>query len=312
MACFSPLAGYRSRTRAKTGGYGIVFKKSQSNGQLIQIKCGNCIGCRLDKTAEWAIRCVHEAQMHTHNCFITLTYNNNNIPRDGSLDKSHFQDFIKRLRKNNKHKIRYYMCGEYGEKLTRPHYHAILFGHNFPDKLPYQTENQNQLYISQDLENTWQNGYCAIGEMTFESAAYCARYTIKKINGKKASNIDPTTGLKHYENMHQDTGEITTILPEYTNMSLRPGIGNTWYNKYKNDLFPEDECIIDGRKHKPPRYYTKKYQQEEPKLYETMKKERKRFFAQHTQDATWQRLATREQVKIAEINQLTRQLEKQQ
>ncbi len=176
MTCYSPIAGYQRRTPGKTGGFGITFKKSESNGQKIDIACGQCIGCRLDKSREWAIRCVHEAQMNEDNCFITLTYNEKNLPHDGSLDKTHFQKFMKKLRKTTDNKIRYYHCGEYGENLQRPHYHACLFGHDFADKEFFQNSNGNDLYISKQLDKTWNKGFATIGNMTFETAAYTARY----------------------------------------------------------------------------------------------------------------------------------------
>jgi len=240
--------------------------------------------------------------MHEANCFITLTYNNENIPHNGSLNKSHFQKFMKRLRKQTDHKIRYFQCGEYGENLQRPHYHACLFGHDFADKEFFQQKNGNDLYTSRELEKTWGKGFATIGEMTFESAAYCARYALKKITGDQA--------LTHYQTVNTMTGEIHQIQSEYTTMSRKPGIGNTWYNKYKTDLYPRDECVIAGRIMKPPRYYAKMYQQEEPEQYENIQKDRKRFFGKHKKDATWQRLAQREKVKHAQINQLPRQLEK--
>lgn len=314
MTCFSPIAGYRSRTAAKNGGFGIVFKKTLSNGQNVEIACGYCIGCRLDKRKEWAIRCVHEAQLHNDNCFITLTYNDENLPSDHSLDKTHFQKFIKRLRKNNSHKIRYYMCGEYGEEqdleikkinpLGRPHYHAILFGHDFQDKQLATFGPGNTLYISEELEKTWGKGFCTIGEMTYDSAGYCAHYTMKKIHGDNAE--------KHYQKVNLTTGETHQLTPEYATMSRRPGIGHAWYNKYKTDLYPDDECIINGTKMKPPRYYAKKLQIEEPATYEQIKQLRKRFSIKHKDDATWQRLASREKIKQAQIDQKTRPLETQQ
>ncbi len=301
MTCYSPIAGYRKRTAGAAGGFGITFNKSESNGQKIEVGCGQCIGCRLDKSREWAIRCVHEAQMHEDNCFITLTYNEENLPSDNSLNKEHFQKFMKKLRKKNKHKIRYYQCGEYGEQLTRPHYHACLFGHDFEDKQFFSEKNDNKLYTSENLDKTWDKGFATIGTMTFESAAYCARYAIKKITGEAAH--------AHYQNINTITGEITQLQSEYTTMSRRPGVGQTWYNKFKHDLFPEDECVIDGRIMKPPRYYAKMYQQQEPEQYEQMKIQRKRFFADHKKDATWQRLQDREIVKTAQTNQLNRTLE---
>ena len=239
--------------------------------------------------------------MHEDNCFITLTYNQENLPHDGSLDKTHFQKFMKKLRKQADHKIRYYQCGEYGENLQRPHYHACLFGHDFNDKTLFQNKNGHDLYTSQQLDKTWNKGFSTIGTMTFETAAYCARYAMKKITGDDAH--------AHYQTLNIETGEIFQIQTEYTTMSLRPGLGRTWYNKYKTDLFPEDECIIDGRTMKPPRYYANLYEKEEPEQYKKMKIERTKFFQAHKQDATWQRLQDREKVKHAQIKQLPRHLE---
>ncbi len=301
MTCYSPLTGYTNRTPGKSGGFGITFNRSKSNGQQITVACGQCIGCRLDKSRDWAIRCVHESQMHQDNCFITLTYNQQNLPHDGSLNKTHFQKFMKKLRRKSNHQIRYFQCGEYGENLRRPHYHACLFGHDFADKTYFQTNNENELYVSEELNKTWAKGFATIGNMTFETAAYTARYVMKKITGDDA--------LAHYQTFDTTTGEIFQIQSEYVTMSRRPGLGKKWYEKYKDDLFPRDECIIDGRVMKPPRYYAKMYEQQEPRNYEQMKQNRKRFFEKHKQDATWQRLAQREKVKHAQITQLPRHLE---
>ncbi len=239
--------------------------------------------------------------MHTDNSFITLTYNKQNLPEDGSLNKAHFQKFMKKLRKKTNHKIRFFHCGEYGQKLQRPHYHACLFGHDFADKEFFQNKNDNDLYTSQVLNDTWAKGFATTGELTFESAAYTARYCMKKITGEDAH--------AHYQNINTQTGEINQLQSEYTTMSRRPGIGKTWYEKYKSDLFPRDECIIDGRIMKPPRYYAKMYQTQEPEKHEQIKNTRRRFFEKHKQDATWQRLADREKVKHAQLNQLPRTLE---
>lgn len=239
--------------------------------------------------------------MHDDNCFITLTYNEKHLPHDGSLDKTHFQKFMKKLRKTTENKIRYYQCGEYGDKLTRPHYHAILFGHDFADKVLNGPCNGNDLYISDNLEKIWGKGYCTVGAMTFESAAYCARYAMKKITGDDAH--------KHYETLNVETGELHQLQSEYTTMSRRPGLGYTWYKKYKDDLFPEDECVIAGKILKPPRYYATLYELEEPELYEQLKKKRQQHFQKHKNDSTWQRLQQREKVKHAQINQLSRPLE---
>ncbi len=298
MACFSPLKGYRSRTPGKFGGFGIVFKRSLSNGVPMEVGCGQCIGCRLDRSREWAIRCVHEAQLYSENCFLTLTYSDEFLPADCSLDKRHFQRFMKRLRRRfDGQRIRYFYCGEYGELLHRPHYHACLFNFDFPDKVPVNDD----LHRSEILESIWSFGFCSIGAVTFESAAYVARYVVKKVFGDKAA--------EHYEVVVEDTGEVLQLVPEYTNMSLRPGIGRGFYDEFKDDLFPSDECVVDGIVHKPPRYYEKLYAFECPEGFLEVKRKRDEFFQKHQADCTPERLRDREVVKFAQLKQLSRNLE---
>ena len=118
--------------------------------------------------------------MYDDNCFITLTYSNQHIPADGSLDVRVFQKFMKRLRKRFGDGIRFYHCGEYGSLLGRPHYHACLFNFDFPDKYLWKENNGQKLYRSPSLEELWPYGYSSIGTVTFESAAYVARYILKR------------------------------------------------------------------------------------------------------------------------------------
>ena len=183
MACYSPLEGYR-----RIGG-GWTPRKQDSAGTRLNVPCGQCIGCRLEYSRQWAIRCMHEAQLHESNAFITLTYADEHLPQDRSLDKREFQLFIKRLRKSiQPQRLRYFHCGEYGAKLGRPHYHACLFGFDFPDKeLQRYSKTGEKLYRSDLLDSAWQNkGWALIGEVTFQSAAYVARYITKKITGEAA------------------------------------------------------------------------------------------------------------------------------
>ena len=105
-----------------------------SSGKFVVLPCGQCYACRIAKSREWASRCVMESKLHKENCFITLTYNDEHLPSDLSLQKDDFTKFIKRLRKNTGDKIRYYACGEYGDLYQRPHFHACLFGYR-PDDL---------------------------------------------------------------------------------------------------------------------------------------------------------------------------------
>lgn len=298
MPCYHPLQGYRAR-----GGKHIVFNpKDGWIDQKVQVPCGQCIGCRLERSRQWAMRCMHEASLYEDNCFITLTYNNDHLPKDGSLHKEHFQKFMKRLRKKHQNKtIRFYHCGEYGEKYRRPHYHAILFNHDFGDKKLFKTEKEIRLYTSKELEELWPYGFNTIGDVTFESAAYTARYIMKKQTGKSAD--------KHYENVDIETGEIIKILPEYNTMSRRPGIGTEWYKKYNKDVYPKDFVTIRGKKLKPPKFYDRMYEHQYPEDFEKIKDKRVELMNKNWKDNTPDRLRQKEIVKKAQLDKLKRNLE---
>ena len=260
MPCYSPLQAFFKFDRLNPSGY-VTFSGDKRYDREIKLSCRNCIGCRLENSRNWAVRCMHEASLYENNCFITLTYNHDYLPKDGSLNKKHFQDFMKRLRKKfTGHKIRFYHCGEYGSKLQRPHYHALLFNFDFPDKTLWDERDGTKLYRSEILESLWPFGFCTVGAATFKSAAYIARYCMKKINGSKKED--------HYSRVNLDTGERYQIQPEYTTMSLKPGIGADWFEKYKSDVFPSDFVVVNGKKCSPPAYYYKLLQRTDPELFE--------------------------------------------
>lgn len=300
MPCTQPLRGWRSAKKNANGKRPIVFDiKKAHNDEHMQVPCGRCIGCRLDRSREWALRCVNEAQMHDKNMFITLTYSDENLPPLGSLsvpkyetrelpdgsykkvqiESSDFQKFMKRLRqhearqakKENREikEIKYYMAGEYGEFGGRPHYHSCIFGIRFNDLWPWRySEGSNQtIYRSPTLEKLWKLGYSSVGDVTYESAAYTARYILKKQTGKKS--------LDQYCKIDQETGEILEeIAPEYNCMSRRNPIGKTWYEKYKGDLYPKDSYHIGKYTLKPPKYYDSLYELENPEEMNRIKNRR--------------------------------------
>jgi len=304
VPCYHPLEGYRSIHPNSNGKYPIHFDRGQSNGIVQTIPCGQCIGCKLDRSLSWAIRCHHEAQLHENNCFITLTYDEANLPQFGSLEPYHFQLFMKRLRKHFEPlKIRYFHCGEYGEKLGRPHYHACVFGLDLPDKQFYKKINGVPLFTSPLLDKIWGKGITTVGDVTFESAAYVARYILKKITGDAAS--------KHYLSgvVDYSTGAIETLLPEYTTMSRRPGIASAWYDEFKSDVFPSDEVIIKGKQLKPPRYYQQIYQRENPEEYDQLLEKRKTVHKLRKSDNTPERLKAKEKVKKSKLKLLKRTYE---
>ena len=290
MTCFNPMVVYSVPNENDPTKRRIVFNpppttSAYSITKPFNIDCGQCAGCRLAKAREWAVRCTHESMMHKNSSFITLTFSdaglvgrqNNYKDKDikdiYSLNVKDFQNFMKRLRKyikkycyfTNK-EISYYHCGEYGELNNRPHYHALLFGYDFPDKyLWYKGKDKSKnLYRSEILEKLWPHGNSLIGNVTYESASYVARYVMKKITGKKEE--------EHYE----------SVTPEYATMSRgkKNAIGYRWYSKYgMSDCHNNDRVSVrtdNGTFYiKPPRYYDKILEENNKILYEKIKEKRR-------------------------------------
>lgn len=319
MPCYHPLVAVKVGINVSTGKAVLKFLKGKkydtlkhTDEHIIPIPCNQCIGCRLERSRQWAIRCVFEASMHSRNCFITLTFNNDYVNKDQTLDTKDFQLFMKRLRKkyvpknpyHKKHEtelykkfqiengIRFFHCGEYGEKLQRPHHHACLFNFDFEDKKLWSTRDGIRLYRSEALEKLWPYGYCTIGEVTFESAAYVARYVTKKITGGKEND--------HYNGKK----------PEYNTMSRRPGIAKTWFDKYKNtDVYNRDLIVVrEGIECKPPKYFDKKFDEIDPIKYNSIKEKRIEQ-AKQNPDNGLERLKVRETVKLSKIKNLRREYE---
>lgn len=245
----------------------MSFNPEDSNYYPIEnIPCGYCWNCRAFNAQQWTARMMHEAELYDKSSFITLTYNNANLPQGdkipgGTLVKKDLQDFIKRLRANNPElKFKYYQIGEYGGKKGRAHYHAILFGVDFKDKEYWKkTPKGSKLYTSKTLEQSWTSGFSFIGEVTYASIAYCARYAMKKIYGEPAE--------KHYQGK----------LPEFTTMSLKPSIGMDWYDIHKHKIFSDGYITLNNRKISIPLFYQRRYSEEHPdefKKFKTFQKEK--------------------------------------
>lgn len=311
MPCYHPLDGYRSRTLNPSGKRGIVFNISEGYKDMpVNVPCGQCIGCRLERSRQWAIRCAHEASLYKNNCFLTLTYSPENLPPHNSLFMPHFQQFMSDLRdrfgyhktrRPNHPFIKYFHCGEYGERNDRPHYHACLFNFDFSDKSHWKTVRDNRLYVSAALSELWPFGFHSIGDVTFESAAYVARYITKKITGAPA--------LDHYT-VYDKRGEIISErFPEYTTMSRRPGIGKEWFSRYSTDVYPDDFIIMSEKKLRPPRYYDKLYDQFAPLEAQKIKALRTANAAKHSENNNAVRLRVREEIQLEKFKRLKRSYE---
>lgn len=304
MDCVNPMLAVRVGDKYKFVG-AVKNQKDRkywfdtTGEKFILLPCGQCYACRLNKSKDWATRCVLEAKMHDKNCFVTLTYNDEHLPKDLSLQKDDFVKFMKRLRKNTGEKIRFYMAGEYGSLYQRPHYHACLFGYRPDDLQLYTIRNGINLYTSATLEKAWQyRGFVTVGDVTYESAAYVARYVMKKITGDKA---------EEYYNGRE---------PDYNNMSRMPGIGTAFFEKYGEDIYNKDFVVIrNGIKCKPPRFFDNIYDRYygEGAFDECVKDNRivksVKNFNQNLDEFTLKRIVTRARVKELKGRQLKRVLD---
>ncbi|AXL15543.1 replication initiator protein [Microviridae sp.] len=256
--CTSPIKGYRSRDGKITQN-----PKNSLLRQQVTVSCGQCMGCRVKRSLSWAIRCVNELQLHEEACYVTFTYAPEYLPDDGSINVKHLQKFWKRLRKNLGIKFRYFACGEYGEKSGRPHYHALIFGWRPDDMEYYSSFKGNKYYMSKVLNKNWKFGNCIIGNATFQSAAYIARYVTKKRFGDDKED--------HYSRMSNnvcsETGEVIPLTPEFVCMSTSPGLGRDWLEMYWSDVFPADNLIHEGREYQVPKYYLDVLKERDPVMY---------------------------------------------
>lgn len=250
----------------------------------------------MEHSRQWAVRADLERRLYDNNCFITLTYDDKYLPENKNLDYEAPVLFMKRLReKFPDSTIRSFGCAEYGcmnpekcktpgcKHTARPHYHLCLFNFDFSDKkfykstMEYGNHGSNNLYISDTLEEIWGKGFCTIGDLTFESAAYVARYVTKKITGDRAKT--------HYEKLDEATGEIHTLLPERAIcLSRRPGIGRPWYERHGKFVLDHDYVLVRGRRMRPPKYFDRLSEQTAPERF----KETKRLRAMAAKDGAAQ------------------------
>lgn len=269
----------------------------------MEVPCGQCIGCRLERSRQWAVRIMAEAQTHSANSFLTLTYADDPI----SLRVDDLQRFFKRLRKRGV-SVRHYSCGEYGEELGRPHFHVCLFGEDFAgDRYQWATRDGLPVWRSPLLESVWTAGHSEIGSLTFESAAYVARYVTKKVR-EESSLLSEDGLLPHYSRVDPDSGELHIVKPEFAVMSRGGrktgpgGIGKEYFRRFLPEIVRDDWILAGGREVKPPRYFDGLYRQADPEGFEAMKRKRVAAGKDSAWNSTPERLAVREAVCRAKVN----------
>lgn len=262
---------------------------------FVTIPCGQCMGCRIDYSRQWANRMMLELSYHKDAWFVTLTYDNAHLPLTfsqpdengevvelGTLCKRDVQLFMKRLRKNTGQQLRFYLAGEYGSSSARPHYHCIIYGLHLPaDDLIDTGRSMDgfRYYRSSIVEQAWSArarghetddkypisliGMVCVAPVSWETCAYTARYVAKKLNGNLA-----------------EVYKRNNLVPEFSLMSRRPGIGLQYYLDHKDEIYDGDVIYLrtakGGRKIKPPRYYDMKFDLDCPEEMEQIHSQRQK------------------------------------
>lgn len=290
--CVHPLDAWQRKD-------GRMFFNGRMGGRYLQLRCGQCITCRLERSRQWAVRCMHEASLHAASAFVTLTYDDEHL-ESLSLRYRDYQLFAKRARRKLG-PFRFFMCGEYGGENWRPHFHACMFGVWPEDRYPWRKRGENQLYRSETLEKLWPHGSVEFGAVTFESAAYVSRYICSKVTGDAAA--------EHYARVDPRTGELVELQPEFCKMSLKPGIGAEWFRRFKDEVFPLDRVVVRGKETRPPRRYKEWLDRDFPELGKRVSEEREQKFKELMRlDSSRDRLAAIEAVAKAGLSRRSREL----
>lgn len=338
MACYHPLIRIETpfQIKTKTGKISqkaiimseIQFemkKKKYKNVDIQKIPCGQCIGCRLEYSRQWANRITLEAKKYSPEIcwFLTITYNDENLPtkttknektgeiiQGCTLKKEDLTLFMKRLRRHYEYKynhqgIRFYAAGEYGETTQRPHYHICIFNMPIHTELVKVKNNKlgQAIWTNKEIEEIWGKGFIALAKQSWETAAYTARYMLKKQKGDSA---------EWYYNSK-------AIIPEFTQMSRKPGIGREYYELNKEEIYKNDEIALKKGKKvqtiKPPRYYDTLYDidnhdmMEEIKLNRRINAEKKlETELSHTTKKEWEIREIKERSQIEKIKKCKRSL----
>lgn len=303
MPCYRPRTAYafNGLVHAKTGKRKLFFgakaarilEARPQDHEVFTIPCGRCVGCKGRKAQDWSLRIMHEASFFEDTSFLTLTYDREHLPEGRTLVKKHFQDFMKRLRidleRKHERRIRYFAVGEYGELRGRPHYHAIVFGYSFPDRVPVGNNPGavHQLYTSEFLRERWSHGDVKIGDLTEDSAKYVAQYSLKKVGGREA------------EREYAHTGRIPPFI------LVSKGLGRRWYARFHSDCYPSDFLVEvgSGRRVPVPRFYDKLFAERDPEGAARLKADREERVraSLNPADVTPERLREREEVKCAQL-----------
>jgi len=314
MGCHRPLTGWYSKEiNEKTGLRSLVFDHTYAweKDMPLEVPCRQCNGCLMDRSDGWKVRLYGETLEHDVNYFFTFTYDEEHLQKKKSplsVDKKDMTLFNMRLRKkirsenphkkseepeefkkwNEERKLKFYRISEYGELEKRPHHHSIHFNVPYFDDLVLYSQGKNgdKLYESKKMQELWPFGQVAIGEVNINSISYTTNYMTGSKYGDAAE--------EYYSRTDLETGEVYQVEPESSSMSN--GLGASFYEKYRSDMFPKDFLTIDGRKMKIPGYFDRLEELSDGILFDEIKEKRIEGAMKFASDNTPERRAV-----IAEV-----------
>ena len=316
MGCTSPLRVWHSKeVNESTGKRGITFSDSYAyeKDMPFEIACKQCNSCLRDRSGNWGLRLYGESMQYDNNHFLTLTFDEENLHKREnplSVDKRDMQLFNKRLRKsiasenphdkienpeefkswNKAHKLKFYQIWEYGELNNRPHYHSLLFNVPYFDDLVLYSQGKNgdNLYKSEKLAKLWPHGQCAIGEVNMDTIGYTTNYVVNNKSGEGAE--------EYYSRTDLETGEVYQV--EKQGSSMSKGLGNQFYEDFRNDMYPKDFITLSGRKTKLPKYYDLLEELADPIRFDEIKEKRLESAMKFKNDDTPERRKVKEKVSL--------------
>lgn len=299
-----------------------------------QIPCGQCTSCRLFYSRQWADRLVLESMEYpdSHNWFLTLTFDDAHLPSPVSLVSCASGEvsfrfplvpreltlFMKRLRKSVGDGVRFYACGEYGDKNGRPHFHVILLNCPIPDAIPSDRFRVNReagtsvLFESSIIDKAWQyRGLACLGRLSWHSCAYVARYVMKKMKGQSLAEF-----RRDYV-VFDEKGNSTSFPLEFVRMSRRPGIASKFFDENYRDIYSTDSLYIPkGRsveRSKPSKYFDDRFKVINPDHMALVKSEReavaiarRALELESTTLDEWSYLQLKEREKLDQLSRLHR------
>lgn len=326
-----------------------VWLDPEPGADLVLVPCGACLGCDTAVSRDWALRCFHESLLHTetfsdleltaqvpNSCVVTLTFDEEHLPKDGALDHEYFQRFMKRVRiwharrwkrqgrSGPPNEIRYFMCGEYG-LLGRPHFHAVLYGVEFGDRYVEQSRDGQLNTMSAELDALWcepvapglpptKIGRAAIDEFHFAAASYVSGYVAKKSQvphrGPWLEDVDCQTGEVTIRPYKPEYRKMSTRLPVLPNGTRQDGgLGARWLVENLVEVYEEDSCRLSKWRFRPPKYYDILLERYRLDLFTEVKLRRAEEMPSRAEEWTPERCSAAEAIEIAKLRSRSESLQ---